>query len=566
MILHRLDEYYDILSKRNEVPRYGWSAEQISYGLNLDLDGTLVAVVDLRENRMIGRNRWGLLPKTMEVPMRHIRTKNFCANFLWDNAGYLLGLVSFPLDKVQLCVAVQHKLISNSLRCFEVSQKLHESLPGNADDPNAKAILRFFKKWKPDEAGEHPVIAPLRQELETANLTFLVNGVLVIEDEIICRIWSKHYEENLDGEYKRCLVTGQMGHTARLHPRIKGIYGASPIGLSLISFNQDAFSSWGHEKEENAPILDRTAFACATALNHLTTSRHAYSLGGITFVYWSEHGKEEAQNAFSLFLMEGKLELPKELNGMFYILGMKPNGTRLSVCFWEEISARALFENLAQYQAEFNRLQREMPTLSQLLQELVPESEQSIHCAQISSMFATELLKSVICRTVSGDAFLRALLHQIFVGMGKINFTSAAMLTLLLKQTQPMSQIQEVLNMELNEQNDYLPYLLGQLFAIYDLTNRKAIPNAVVTLKHKYFRMACSTPARTFPTMEKMNDFDLQRLRANGWNAYWENEKRNLIERIHVPYPQTLCVEDMGVFTLGYYHQLNRSLKKKEAV
>jgi hypothetical protein len=42
MILHRLDEYYDILSKRNEVPRYGWSAEQISYGLNLDLDGTLL--------------------------------------------------------------------------------------------------------------------------------------------------------------------------------------------------------------------------------------------------------------------------------------------------------------------------------------------------------------------------------------------------------------------------------------------------------------------------------------------------------------------------------------------
>src|SRR6516162_5368630 len=65
-----------------------------------------------------------------------------------------------------------------------------------------------------------------------------------------------------------CLVSGNRAPIARLHPSIKGVWGAQPAGASLVSFNLDAFTSYGHEQGENAPVSEAAAFAYTTALNH----------------------------------------------------------------------------------------------------------------------------------------------------------------------------------------------------------------------------------------------------------------------------------------------------------
>ena len=56
-----------------------------------------------------------------------------------------------------------------------------------------------------------------------------------------------------DEEQGQCLVTGENGRLARLHePKIKGVLGAQSSGASIVSFNLDAFESYGKNQSFNA--------------------------------------------------------------------------------------------------------------------------------------------------------------------------------------------------------------------------------------------------------------------------------------------------------------------------
>ena len=58
-------------------------------------------------------------------------------------------------------------------------------------------------------------------------------------------------------------VSGETQPIARLHPAIKGVWGAQTSGANIVSFNQRAFESYGKEgrQGENAPVGEATVFA-----------------------------------------------------------------------------------------------------------------------------------------------------------------------------------------------------------------------------------------------------------------------------------------------------------------
>ena len=58
-----------------------------------------------------------------------------------------------------------------------------------------------------------------------------------------------------------CLVTGSTGPTERLHTAIKGVWGAQTSGANIVSFNLDAFTSYGKSQGANAPVGKSAAFA-----------------------------------------------------------------------------------------------------------------------------------------------------------------------------------------------------------------------------------------------------------------------------------------------------------------
>lgn len=86
-----------------------------------------------------------------------------------------------------------------------------------------------------------------------------------------------------------CLITGETAEIERLHPAIKGVWGAQTAGANIISFNLVAFASYGKSQSFNAPVSKEAAFAYTTALNHLLgkDSKQRMQVGDASTVFWA---------------------------------------------------------------------------------------------------------------------------------------------------------------------------------------------------------------------------------------------------------------------------------------
>jgi len=144
--------------------------------------------------------------------------------------------------------------------------------------------------------------------LSKANMVgFEVEGRVLAVDDREDPIWQDWYREfcrNMftDAEESNdtrppqgtlCLITGELGQpVARSHkPEIKGIRGLPPKGASFFSCakGSPAFSSYGFEMGENAPVSEQAAAAYALALNELLASDDtSFSIGDVAFCFWAE--------------------------------------------------------------------------------------------------------------------------------------------------------------------------------------------------------------------------------------------------------------------------------------
>lgn len=91
MILQALTAYYEALLAQGKLSAPGWAdAFPVSYELEVDDRGALIDVIDCRENMLRGK-KTVLAPRQMRVPAHVKRASGVAANFLCDNATYLLG-------------------------------------------------------------------------------------------------------------------------------------------------------------------------------------------------------------------------------------------------------------------------------------------------------------------------------------------------------------------------------------------------------------------------------------------------------------------------------------------
>ena len=117
--------------------------------------------------------------------------------------------------------------------------------------------------------------------------------------------------------------------------------------------------------------------------------------------------------------------------------------------------------------------------------------------------------------------------------------------------------------MELNENTNYSPYLLGRLFAVLENLQQSANPGINTTIRDRYFNSACATPAVTFPLLIKLAQAHLKKL-STGGRIYFDRQIGDIMNRIDQDYPARLDLREQGIFQLGYYHQTQKNYTKKE--
>ena len=580
MILQALTQYYEDLLMLGKINRPGWSKQKLNYSLLLSEEGELLQLLHLQQEIQRG-NKTVLGPQEMWVPSPVKRSSGIRPNFLCDTSSYLLGVDG-------------KGKADRSIDCFAASKALHLHLLREVDSPIARAIVRFFEHWDPSQAASHPALQEDWEELlKGGNLTFSLDKLFAAQDPAIADAWTQHYEDSsADAEPIRCLVTGQTGTLARLHPSIKGVAGAQSSGASLVSFNAPAFCSFEHEQGANAPVSDYAAFAYTTALNTLLADRNRVSrVGDTTILCWAAGGESAYQDCFLMSIFNDSYTENDILNTLhhlskgesiqwddtrlspdtrFYVLGLAPNAARLSVRFFWQNSFGALARNLERHYQRLEIIRPsfdKFPTLSiwRLVLETVRKAPPGGRAPEPHPRLAGDLLLAVLNDTLYPATLLNGVELRIraerSVSRGQAAILKAYY-TKYLEQFQPDSPMKEALTVELNEQTNYLPYLLGRLFAVLEGLQQSANPGINTTIKDRYFNSASATPAIVFPQLINLAQKHLNKL-DGGLAVYYDKQITELSSRITQTLPTRMSLAEQSAFQLGYYHETQRRYTAK---
>ncbi len=580
MILQALVQYYESLAGQGKLLKPGWCYAKVSYMIDLNADGTIRAICPLKHEEERGKKKvW--IPSPLCVPEMVTRSVNVSANFLCDNAKYILGI-----DPDGTNPRVKE--------CFQAAKERHLTILSDVEDTMAKAICLFFENWNPEKAQENIPVKEHWEELnEGGNLIFGMANQYAQEDEPIKAVWESLQNRTEDEKTGICMVTGKKTEIARIHRGIKGVPGAQSSGAALVSFNAPAFESYGKEQSYNAPVGKYAEYAYTAALNYLLTQRdYTFSLGDSMIVFWAESGQEDYQKTFLLSLEpqpDNQEELKKvfdnlkrkiwvdlddiklDLNQKFYILCLAPNAARLSVRFFYQNSFGNILENIAKHyqRMEIVRpswVEKEYLGIWEMLRETANQNAKDK--LPVSNM-AAMVLQAILSADRYPASLYTDTLIRIRAEQGNVTYGRAAIVKAYLIKNYKWKEGEGY--MGLNEECKDPAYVLGRLFSVLESIQKDANPGINATIRDRYFNSACTTPASVFPVLIKLKNSHIKKLERDfgGAKIYYEKQLTDLMGKLEISeksngFPQRLTLEEQGKFMLGYYHQTQKKYEKKE--
>lgn len=597
-ILLALNRHYERLRAEGAAPPFGFTTEGIGFCLVLNRDGTLSRPPD--DLRDTDKKR---PPKPLPVPASFKRPGvTPRALFLWDNTKFVLGLGK---DKASGGLAPYPA----HLAAF---REKHEAALGQSNDPGLLALLAFLRAWNPGafaDQGWDP-------EILDQNIVFALDedypGQFLHERPAAQEIWRRELAAAASDK-QMCLVTGDQAPAARLHPAIKGVWGAQSSGASLVSFNLDAFTSYAKDQGGNAPVSEAAAFGYGTALNALLAkgSENRVQVGDTSVAFWADaSGIAAAREAEALaaaalaprFADEDE-DIPTDAQearkvgdaleklawGMpveratvtvdpatrFYILGLAPNAARLSVRFWQEMTL-GRFATALRWHWRDLRLNPPAWKGEPKLQALLYQTAVQDKAENIQPLLGGELMRAVLnpnCRYPR--ALLSAVLQRIRAD-GEIRPARAAIVKAWLARDARIAAPEkhetpekEELYVSLDREETNAAYRLGRLFAVLESIQYRALGSVNASIRDRYFGAASATPSAVFPLLLRGSNHHLSVLRKKpeskrlaGW---FEGQVGEIMDGLATTLPRHFGLEDQGRFVVGYYHQRNeRSAKAGE--
>lgn len=595
MILSSLAQYYqrladspDTLSGLVRVPSYGFSDEKISYALVLSSDGRLLDVQNYMDTS--GKKPQ---PKLVSVPRPEKRTSGIKSNFLWDKTAYVLGIESNK-DKS----TAQQKPWIIAQKNFNAFKHLHLAVLVDIEDAGLQALKIFLQNWQPEQFDQ----SPCSLEMIDANLVFKLDGEaqFLHQSTAAKNLWAKIVAPDDGVVTACCLVTGENSTLARLHPSIKGVYGGQSSGGSIVSFNADAYTSYGKSQGENAPVSEMAAFAYTTALNYLLRreNNQCISIGDTSTVFWAVAGDgqtaEQAESLFAFMLnmpaddsqqtaqikpVLDKIAKGRPLNEFapnidpetrFFVLGLAPNAARLSIRYWLDTTFGQLANHISEHfhDLSLNPLPwREPPSVWRLLIQTAAQGKSE----NIPPQLAGELMRAII----TGYSYPRMLLAQLIQRIrsdGEISGIRVAMIKAIIQRDFRKGLIQEEVPVSLDLSSTHNAYRLGRLFAVIERIQEAALGRDLnSTVTDKYYGTASTVPFSVFPRLLSGSQNHLTKLRKDkpGYAVNLKKDLAEIIAGIENSFPRHLSVEEQGRFAIGYYHQKQsyfESSKKADAV
>ena len=563
MIFQALCDYYQCKASDpgSGIAPEGFEKKEIPFVLVIDEDGLLNAIEDTREYEgKKKKTRSFIVPQQQEK-----RNMGIKPNLLWDNIEYALGANPRQRDNV----------VARHL-CFK--DKIRQELAGMVDTPAIKALLLFLEKQPIAQIESRAEYAEVWQEMQKSNasLTFRLHGS---SDSTICDTVHPYLMNKPPGRPDGyCLVTGKPAKIARLHAPIKGVRNATPSGAIMVSFNSEAFCSYGKEQNYNAPVGASAAFAYTTALNLLLDkeSQNKFCIGNVTVVFWAQMNKpkynlEQDFPCFFTDITKGSSDqgtqavrnlyqavLPgnfsEEGPDWFYVLGLSPNAARIAIRFWKNGTVSDFATNIKQHFDDLEIVKgpknHDYLNLNHLLQAIAPEHNMD----KVSSALSCSIINSML----DGSPYPITLLQQCIRRIRAeqcVTRTHAAILKACINRHNRIHNFNaKEFTVSLDKSNQYTGYRLGRLFAVLEKIQDEANPGTSATIRERFYSTASTSPMTVFPKMLKIKNYHLAKLDKPGRIINLERVLGEIFDGIP-EFPPHLTMDEQAHFAIGYYHQ-----------
>ncbi|MCI6886942.1 MAG: type I-C CRISPR-associated protein Cas8c/Csd1 [Lachnospiraceae bacterium] len=594
MLIQGLCDYYDILAKAGKVLPSGYSSVKIHYIVSLTEDGEIEELINYQKKEEIKvkekvKVRW--VPRDCMMPQR-TEKPGIEANVMEHRPLYVFGL---NMDNGELSPKDRTGKAQKSHEAFvETNLQFIEGM----DSPVINAFRNFLMNWKPEQETGNTALLDLGKDYGKSGFVFCLSGapdILLHEDPQIRRKWEQQVETSSDsiqeGLTAQCAVSGETTQIARIHNKIKGVYGGLATGTVLVSFKNASENSYGKEQSYNSNISEIAMKKYTEALNYLVGSeKHRVLLDDMTIVFWAMEPSEDNEALFMEMLWGGQSEkmdadatenmirnlLKDGKQGMiaegrlqsldqikpevdFYMVGFKPNSSRLAMKFIYRKKYADVLWNLAKFQQDL-QVSEKFKTVPfwRIKSELISPKAKN---ATANPGLLVKIMEAAIYGRNYPEALLETVVRRVKTDVDiSMNAVRAGLIRACLNR----NYLKGELKVTLDRENFRQAYLYGRLFAVLEKLQQDAAGNHLNrTIKDTFFSSASTRPAMVFPRLLRLAQNHLNKSK----NAvYFNKQIGEIMGHLDGEFKDILSLKEQGQFMIGYYQQYQSFFEKNEKI
>lgn len=385
-------------------------------------------------------------------------------------------------------------------------------------------------------------------------------------------------------------VSGRSVEPAATHPKIAGLtdVGGMSSGVTLASFDKEAFCSYGLEQSANAAMSEEEAATYRAALDELIRER-SRRLAGVKIVHWyagnATHRLEVPEEFDPLALLEdpqdaqdteadeanaqhragrlldairtGGREDLLDRHYRYYALTLSANASRVMVRDWME----GAFEELASHiDAWFDDLwivRRDGKGSAPRPKFLAVLGAIARDLADVPAPIQAKLWRVAVRREPIPEAVMAQALARVRSDIVDPDAVPNHARMGLLKAYR-IRKGDKYMKPNLNEEHPEPAYHCGRLMAVLADIQYAALGDVGANVVQRYYAAASATPALVLGRLMRTAQFHLDKVRGEkgaGLAAWFDDKLACIWAQIRDWVPATLTLEEQTLFALGFYHQ-----------
>jgi CRISPR-associated protein Csd1 len=595
MLLQRLTEYAGRC--REKIAPSGYITMPVTWIIPLgpqgELQGNLIRATGGGRRQDRGLEHF--------VPHRLRTSSAVRPKLLADTGEYVLGVPKNDSEKKK----------ARAAECHEAFLELVRECAKRTAEPSVEAARAFLEGLRGTGG-----VPQLPNDFGPSDIaTFRVGETFPIDLPSVRHFWAEYFwkrvlageagEESEDSEddtrespgaslnvsptaegEMACIVCGKPNRPVPRHPfQIKGLPGRR-AGAAIVSANVSAFQSYGLQNSLVAPTCKDCAESYAKAANLLIEGEEGTSIdvGLSVYIFWT---KEPVEFSLSTLLTAPDPAEVRKLIGSartgkkpatlldetpFYAAALTANRSRVVVRDWLETTVGAVKSNLIRWfrlQAVVGEWGETDPLplpirgykskstnrwTEGLAECTVPKIKRTRDTKKVSPITPGILLRVALKggplpTSLLFDAVKRNRAEQ------SVTRPRAALIKMVLLSQTGWNLEDNMEQLDVTKCNP--GYLCGRLMGVLEAVQRAALPGLNATITDRFFGTASSAPASVFPRLIRGAQAHLTRLRKEKRGTYEALQRRLEEVMAMLPaFPKVLTLQDQGLFSLGYYHQL----------